>query len=242
MENGASKCMEISAPACVWVVCYADATQVTLPTYTWQKVPATWYSAPMSWNSSDVGQCDVPCMPCASRLDFCTEGGCEGLARHFVGMCEHVSAVSIRRADRVLATSTWRAQERGAVVKETCANFRLDDANDSCSPKKAAIDDDDDGVTSTRASDSDADDDWRAPEAKKLLPDEVKEVQKLEKKLRDIAKIEVRMDAGERVDSLQVKKVAQKDALSQRMARIKSDNHLFRRKGHRFDSAVEKRA
>merc|ERR1711879_1091951 len=63
--------------------------------------------------------------------------------------------------------------------------------------------------------------DWSLPQAleappvptRELSDAEEKEVRKAEKKLREIAKIELLILAGEKVDSLQVKKVDQKREL-----------------------------
>lgn len=62
---------------------------------------------------------------------------------------------------------------------------------------------------------------------KKLSLLATKEVQKIEKKLRDIAKIESRIAAGEKVDTLQAQKVAQKDELMNQVARIQRDGGLW---------------
>lgn len=50
---------------------------------------------------------------------------------------------------------------------------------------------------------------------------ENKDVRKLEKKLRDISKLEVKLAAGERVDPLQVKKIEKKDALEAELNALK---------------------
>lgn len=110
--------------------------------------------------------------------------------------------------------------ERHIRDKGLCRNFTKHGGckfGDAC----MFIHDDSSDATSTTM----GDDDWSVPEVPLAQPSlsepEEKEARKVERKLREITKIEARMAVGERVDVLQRQKVAKKDELLSCMVMVK---------------------
>jgi len=184
-------------------------------------------------------QVTLSAMPVFKQL--CCKQSCEGLERHFEGTCHRVESVIIRRAqarqereeqhaaflvrqarrDEIADRLVKRHADKTSEVSTNADEVSLVDGNcgedwtvpvsnvaETVLPEKASQDDNDD---------------WNVPQPPpKLSVAAEKELRRLEKKLRDVAKIEDAMAAGKSVDKLQLQKVATKADLLVRLRKTKA--------------------
>jgi len=176
-------------------------------------------------------QLTLSAMPVFKQL--CGKESCKGLERHFEGKCHRVESVIIRRVqarqereeqhaaflvrqarrDEIADRLVKRHADKKSEVSTNADELSLVDGN--CGEDwTVPVSDVAGTVLPEKASKEEEDDDWNVPHPpQKLSIAAEKELRRLEKKLRDIAKIEDAMVAGKRVDKLQLDKVATKDDL-----------------------------
>jgi len=164
---------------------------------------------------------------------FCGKESCKGLERHFEGKCHRVESVITRR---VQARQEREEQHAAFLVRQARRDEIADRLAKRHADKKSEVSTNADElslvdgncgedwtvpvsnvagtVLPEKASKEDDDDDWNVPDPLQNLSIAAeKELRRLDKKLRDIAKIEDAMAAGKGVDKLQLHKVATKDDL-----------------------------
>jgi len=163
---------------------------------------------------------------------FCGKESCKGLERHFEGKCHRVESVITRRVQARQEREEQHAaflvrQARRDEIADRLAKRHADQKSEvSTNADELSLVDGNCGedwtvpvsnfagtVLPEKASKED-DDDWNVPHPLQNLSIAAeKELRRLDKKLRDIAKIEDAMAAGKGVDKLQLHKVATKDDL-----------------------------
>merc|ERR1712113_1302908 len=172
-------------------------------------ITASSMSKSVSQTASSMSQ------PVPVYRSFCTRRECQGLTRHFAGTCLKHEEVVQRRRERQQKYEEGQAAHLKRQAGKPKRNVHLNKKIDGQSSEVSTCADDDEWTapltTATNAQ----------PKPNRLDAMVEKEVRKLEKTLREIAKIEEAIAAGKKVDQLQYRKVATKEGLVAKLTVLK---------------------